>query len=286
MQWSLISPDSLPGAQHALLQSYGLAVRLADRWIAVPGPTGQQEDAGSSCPEIPTLELMLPDLEEKQTWSFLLRFLKKNLPALARFNLEYNFAPDALLEALGWKAHYRSREEWKQWADLDELSEELYLSHEFPLNVLRLWNRLQTEERTAWYELWEARSFKKNLIREIILYFHDLDSNRRQDCLSEAIQFSENWKARSGSFPAESVRDLVYGYRYPEIHSMQEEVFGLQKSLPSDRRFKVLIPEHLEAGSLDIQLKVGSVDDLDELLAILQDSGARQRIQEILSLVQ
>ncbi|MCB1169542.1 MAG: hypothetical protein KDK25_04375 [Leptospiraceae bacterium] len=287
MQWSLISPDSFPSRiDYLTLESYGMAVRLADRWLAYPDDASMGAGAFRPAGEIPVLLLEQDELEQKGTWTFLLRFLRKNLPALARLNQELDFPSDGLLEALGWKAHYRSREEWKQWAELDQLSEELYLSHDFPLNVLRLWNRLESEERLAWAELWNSRNFKKNLIREIILYFHDLAAVGRKECLAEALRFSENWKARSGNFPAETIRDMVYGYRYPEIHSMQEQVFRLQKSLPSDRRFKVLIPEHLEAGSLDIQLKIGSSRDLDDLLSLLQDSSARQRILEILNLVQ
>ena len=295
MQWELLAHNPQKPA-HPVLQSSGILVKLQDQWMALPGDPlpetgadrdGTQNDAKELLTRNhPVLMLNLSELSDPALWSFLLRFVDRNIPALARFTESLEIEPDGLIRALGWKAHYRSRDEWKQWASLSEASEQLYLLYDFPLNVLRLWDRIDDASRSQWMDLWKARGFKKNLVKEIIQYYHDLSPQQRQQALQDALEFSANWKARSGIFPAEQIRDQLYRQRYPEISGLQEQVFQLQKALPGHKKLSYIIPDHLEAGHLDIRLRIESEEDLQELFQLVLEANRGGKIQELLKLIQ
>lgn len=262
------------------LRSEGLAVR-AGQWLALPHISEESPHTST----LPVLDLSPSDLEQRECWSLILRLVDRNIPLLARLSRSLPFQEDGLIQALGWKVHYRSKEEWEQWARLDALSEELFMRFDFPLSILRLWDRWEERHRRDWFDLWIARGFKKNLIREIILYFHDLHPDVRQEAIEDALIFSHNWKARSGNFPAEQVRDMIYRKRYPEISQLKEQAFRIQKGLPPDRRLDVQVPDHLEAGFLDLRIRIFQVQDLEEVWMQLGTEENRQRIQQLLDIV-
>ncbi|HBS05977.1 MAG TPA: hypothetical protein DEA96_13500 [Leptospiraceae bacterium] len=281
MQWALLEhrpqkPD------HPVLKSQGILVKLPDQWIAFP----EADQEAFPVKNYPVLILETEDLEQAPVWAYLLRFIERNIPALARFTEARDMIPDGLIQALGWKAHYRSRDEWKQWAALSAASEELYMLYEFPLNVLRLWDRVDPSSRGQWMELWLGRGFKKNLVKEIIQYYHDLAPEQQEEALKQALEFSGNWKARSGSFPAEQIRDQLYRHRYPEISGLQEKVFKLQKNLPGHKKLTYLIPDHLEAGYLDLRLRIEADADVEELFELLREATRDGRLREVLNLIQ
>ena len=289
MQW--IIDESQP-TQDGILESVGPKVYYAKdlpdgldepgrlAWIQsailVAAPFSRQ-------PDFPALLTGANDLEQSETWKLILRFCARNIPALARFTMEAEIAPDGLIEALGWKAHYRSLEEWKEWANLDESSEALFMEHDLPLNVLRLWNRLPKSERATWTELFHSRNVRKNLVREIVQYYHDLSPEDRSRALEQCVEFSENWKARSGSFPAEQFRDILFAIRNPEFSELRDSVFELQKRLPSHRKIQYIIPEHLESGFLDVRLRIERPEDLGEIIEALKTMGTE--LPELLKLL-
>lgn len=285
MEWAVLNQWPIDSIE-APLSSRGILVRTEKQWMAAPSE-GQYLDITSqdSTSNFALLQLSESELENDSTWSFLLRFVEWNIPALARFTEDLDIAPDGLIRALGWKAHYRSREEWKEWAALDALSEELFLLYDLPLNILRLWERMK-DSRKPWIQLWQERNFRKNIIKEIIQYYHDLSPELQEHGLKQALEFSANWKARSGNFPAEQIRDQIYQMRYPEISGMQDRVFKLQKKLPSHKNLSFIIPDHLEAGYLDVRLRIESDADVSELIGLLMDAVEDGQVTRILELIQ
>jgi len=294
MEWMALSelPDT---GENRCLESTGICVRKDGRWMAMPSGgddtvnpsehTAEESRLALPFHNWPVLDVQSEELGKRETWEFLLRFVRRNIPALARFTRDEGLAPDGLIQALGWKAHYRTREEWAQWAELDAISEKLFLIYDFPLNTLRLWDRLGDDDRTAWMELWQSRGLKKNLVREIIQYYHDLSAEARKSALERCQEFSENWKARSGNFPGEQLRDILYSMRYPEISDLQNQVFQLQKRLPTHKKMQFLVPDHLEAGFLDVRLRIESGADVEELARELLKTTEEGNLEQLLALI-
>ncbi len=243
-------------------------------WLSPP-PNGKTET--------PVLAFSREELKTPGAWAELLRLFPAHRLELAAYSaLHPEIPPEALLEALGLKAHYRSLADWKEAGQLSASTIEFGCLHDFNVDVLRLWDRFSESDRAAWNELFLARNFKKNLVRDIVLDLYDLAPEERSRMIAEALDFSAGWRARSGHFPAEEIRDQVRALRSPRIEQLKKEIYSMKKQLRLPPGVRLSIPPDLEAKRLEIHFEFSDVEELGAKLDQIRGDESLERIRSIL----
>ncbi len=225
------------------------------------------------------------ELQNLPAWRELLRFAPPHRVDLAAYLDDHpDYPVEIVFEAFtGRRPNFKTLAEFKEHADLDELSRELARKFDAPLNVLRLWNRLAPEERKAWLHLFTRRSLNRNFIRDIVLDYYDLDTEQRSRALAEARRMSEHWDQRpkSRSFPAHEVRDLVRRLRSPEIERLRKELLQLRRDLGLLKNMQLDLPDDLEQTRLTLRLVFDDVAELEGHLEKLSSPNFREGLQRI-----
>lgn len=243
-------------------------------WLSPP-PGGNSE--------YPVLAFSADEFKTAEAWRELLRLFPAHRLEVALYSAAHpDIPPEALLEALGLKTHYRSLADWKEAGHLSRAAVEFGRLYDFNVDVLRLWDRLSAEDRDGWSELFLARNFKKNLVRDIILDLYDLSAEERKRLRIDAVDFSNGWRARSDHFPSEDIRDKVRAARSPRIDQVKKEIYGLKKQLGLPAGVRLEIPSDLEAKRLEIHLEFSDVQELKEKLDQIRSPESVERIGRIL----
>ena len=294
MRWELMQADvfqdfdrarELPPAPDQKRASPVLFAVQADAgitpgWIAGPG-----EQSGPGEPVQPVAIASLADLETPDFWATVLRHHPRHPADLARYAHEHGPAPEVFLAALGLRSDYRTRDEWQGMGELDADTRDLARRYDFPFAVLRLWDRVNGDERRRWRMLFEERILKKNFIREIITDLYDLAPEQREQVLRAAEEFSAAWQARSGTFPGDRLRDIVRATRYPRLEENRRAVDEARSDLGAlPRGVKLQLPPDLESTRLKLELEFDSAARLEEQLAFFSKE-RRLALQKILDLL-
>ena len=273
-------------------QDFGLLLAAAgerrqDSWLVKPrmGPNPQEEQSAG----LPVALLDISEFRQVSTWQFLLRLCPAPMVDLARYQISHaetaGLTPELFLEVLGLKRHYKTRSDWEELGQLEESARELGRTYDFPITILRLWNRLEAAQQEGWREIWTHRNLKKNIIREIIQDYYDLSAEDRKISLEKAREFSSGWKARSGTFPGEDLRQIVRDYRYPMAEARRREVRDFKKKLNYGKGIHLEIPRHLESNRLQVTLEFQSSAELKKHLADLAADSNMEMLDKILNLL-
>ena len=126
---------------------------------------------------------------------------------------------------------------------------------------------------------------KRNIIREIIADFYDLDGEQRNRALLETERFVKNWKAKKGRFPSEKIRDMVRIFRNPEHEKLRAEVAKRKGKLDLPSGVTLDIPPHFESDRLTMNIEFRSATELSEKLEKLLSKGTENRIRSLLELL-
>ena len=221
--------------------------------------------------QVPCGVYSFEELQSPDAWRALLDMCPAHRIDLATYQAAHpEFPAEALLQASGGKLNFKSLSDWRELGALDEKSAALGRAFDLPLNVLRLWSRLDATERTGWLGLFEAHPFNKNFIRDIVLDLYDLDAARRKTALAAALEHAERWLARetrSRAYPAGEVRDLVRELRSPASASLRRRLLQLRRDLGLPKQMQLEWPVDLEQRQLTLQMEFSDRDGLQALLA-------------------
>lgn len=306
MRWYLLSPDDYSGytgkrllagppARPDLPPATYFAItgdsstekgppRTAD-WIVAPAAKAEEDpDSKTKTDPVPVAVAGMDEWTAPEFWRLVLGQHPRYTVDLAGYAAAWNIAPEIFLSALSLRSDYRTRDEWASMGRLDEDTRSLARRYDFPFALLRLYDRIPADERAAWRGLWEARNVKKNLVREMITDYYDLPAEDRRAVLAEALNFSENWKARSGSFPGDTLRDLVRARRYPRLEENRARIALLRKEMGLPPKTRLHLPPDLEATHLRLEFEFDSAESLESQLAYFT-ADRKARLQEILDLL-
>lgn len=234
--------------------------------------------------ESPIAVLSELDFHSTEVWQLIFSLYKVSMIEAAQWWKKYfaELSPGGIMKAFGLAEHHRSVSDWREMSELGESATELYRKHDLPLNILRLWNRLCTDEQKNWNHIFELRQIKRNLIREIIIDYYDLSVEARKDCLKECTDFAENWQAKASVFPAQELRDRVHRNRYPQYEALRKELFSLRKKLSLPKEIQLDLPADLESGYLQLKVELKKPTDVSTFAELLSDKDRQQKIIEII----
>lgn len=234
--------------------------------------------------QLPAAIINTDEFGQAAVWRLILSLYKVSLVDAARWWRSYHSGrpPVGIMQAFGLAEHHRSLADWKELSELEASAAELNRRYDLPLNTLRLWNRLGDEEQKAWLHIFELRQVKRNLIREIIMDYYDLDAKNRRHCLEECTAFAEGWQARSSVFPSQELRNLVHRRRYPQYSSLRQELFALKKELNAPKNISVELPADLESSYVQLRVELRRPDDVKALSAFLSDEKRQALLEQII----
>ncbi|EHQ06934.1 hypothetical protein [Leptonema illini] len=234
--------------------------------------------------QLPAAIISADEFGHSAVWRLILSLYKTSIVDAARWwRLHHNERPPVgIMQAFGLAEHHRSLADWKEMSELEASAAELNRRYDLPLNTLRLWNRLGDDEQKGWLHIFELRQVKKNLIREIVMDYYDLDAEGRRLCLEECTVFAENWQARSSVFPSQELRDLVHRRRYPQYAAMRQDLFALKKELNTPKNIAVELPADLESGYVQLRIELRRPDDVKALSAFLSDAKRQALLEQII----
>lgn len=234
----------------------------------------------------PVLIMTKEELNSVETWQTILRLTGIHKVTLARWQALTGIVPiETLMKASGINPHFKNQAEWKEMAKFSDRTEEFALTYDFPVNILRLFERLTEEQCLAWTDIFERRNFKKNIIREILVDFYDIPDDQKETALETAQEFERNWKARSGVFPQEEIRAIIRRVRYPSLMSFLTTLKEAQKQFPTKNGIQLKLPESFESDQIKIELSFKKPEDLDNQIQVLQSNEAKSSIKDITELL-
>ncbi len=256
------------------------AVEETDGAVWLVRPAGDEERMLCVC------YLSPDDLAESETWERLIKTADIALVDLARFSRNHpQIAPGIFLRAAGLSADYKNISEWRELGEFDDLTVELARQFDFPVSVLRLFNRLDKEQRRTWYDLWTVHNFKKNIIKEIIIDIYDLSENDRSEALSASLAIGEKYQAKSGVFPWEDVRSLVRRIRRPAIEETLQKIKDVKKKLNLPPGVSLELPPDLETRKIVLKLEFSAPDRLRSQIQSMSSPETLVLIANIMELI-
>lgn len=261
--------------------------RLLTENPGLPGSPCFCIQSGSSMYAMTPLSAKLTGIIENipEDLRIFLQFYPVSLPRLAKWAANTGLDTVQVMEAFGSKINYRSVEEWKEAAGYSEVTVQAAEKYGLPVSVLRLYERLSSNEQNRLNRLFDTRSIKRNLIREMIQDFYDLNTESRSATLKSMEIFSDSWKAKSGVFPQHELRDMVRQARYPQHFEMQSRLKKILKTLPKENGLRIFLPDHFESGQVQIEISTNSQKDLEKKLRILASEDVKQSIEKMLDMV-
>lgn len=222
------------------------------------------------------------DLRSSDFWIWFFRMFPAHRGEAARWFQTVDVAPiEAALPAFGLAANYRNRNEWLEWAQLSEESLNLASAFDPPLAALRLWDRLPIEERRPWQTLFERRRFRRNLVKDILLDYCELDDKQRAAALQAAQREDHGFQGRDQAFPADAIRDLVRALRRPAYSALRGRIYQLKKEIGAPRGIQLEIPEDLEDTRLSLRIEFESTAELESRLKAAASERFRQGVEAI-----
>ncbi len=231
-------------------------------------------------------EFTKEELQEEKSWQTILQLHPLPRILLARYSRQNPWIPPSLfLRLTGSAVNYRTKNEWQELGELGEGALEIALLYDFPLNILRLWDRFPEAMRQEWLALWERTRMKKNLIREIIQDLHDLEEKKREEALRDALTRLESWTSRTAPFPTEQVRNLVRALRYPRLEEYRRRYDQLRAPFRTRKGIRPEIPDNFESSTMTLKLEFGSLEELRTQLQQLHTPELQEALEGILALV-
>lgn len=271
MRWTL-TEGVLP--EESSLCSTGLCAFLTeDGRVLVPAGAG------------PACIFDSADVYKAASWKLLQSFAPVHPIRLVSF-LHHRFPeiPDSeLCAVMNIKADYRGLADVQHARLLDEVSVKLAEKHDLPLHVVRLFSRIA--EREELFALFEKRSVRKNLIREMIQDLYDLSADKRTVAAAQLREYSDQWQS-AAVFPAEELRDLVRRARYPRSEELRTTIRRALARMNLPAGVQIEIPPDLENGKPRMTLDFSSLEDLTRLSQALTDEALRSQAAVILSALQ
>ena len=253
----------------------------------------------------PLAVLSWEELRHASTWRNILQLypIEKSTMAYYWYSVLRTRSIDAgvFLESYGLRIHFQSHADWEELGQLGEKSRALARAYDFPLRILRLWNRISETEQSQWLKIWEKYNFGRNLIQDIICDYYELDISIRKELLEEFIKESseealslkqkgsekERLQAKFSAREARLIRDKVRELRLPKIKEMQREVYQAKRKLSEylGANVDLQVPEDLEAHFLALKLRFSTIEELGQSVASLGKAEALAIIKNLLKML-
>lgn len=232
------------------------------------------------------------DLKKKEFWDFINLFYKINIIKLAKWwDLFFKeIEPTGLFVSKNWSDNYKTRNDWEEWKTFRRESEILYEIYEFPIQIIRLWDRLNEEIQNFWLKILEIFPIKKNLMKEILMDLYDLPLETQLEISKTCyayIQEQIQGKALTIEIQ-ETIRDQIKKLRYPLYYERKKESYHLKKKLESLIKLKNLeisIPEDLESKPIEVKFFIYKEKDLNNLLEKFSEVQIKENFKELIAKV-
>ena len=281
MEW-LVNP---PADQPVMTQT-ALSVDTSDELIR-PAFLLKTETLQLLCGNSNTITVVIDeaDFEKTEVWRLIRSLYSISVVTAARWWRQHHQhrSPLGIMQSFGLADHHKSHSDWNEMSTLSDSSAYMSQTYDLPLNTLRLWSRLSPDQQSTWKHIFALRQVKKNLIREIITDFYDLDEATKTECLNEALEIAENWQGRSSVFPAHELRDFVHRRRYPRLTTLAQELYQIRKELNAPKNISIELPADLESGYTQIRADLRNPADIQSLLDFLSDEKRQKQLTEIIN---
>lgn len=232
------------------------------------------------------------DLETEEFWEFVSLFFHINIIKIAKWWNQNFFSldPKGFFLSRNWSDNYKTRNDWEEWKNLEKNSEILYELYDFPLQILRLWDRFSEEIQTIWLKILEIVFFKKNLMREIIIDLYDLPYEKQIKISKESLNYIKRLKEKNSITieTQETIRENIKKERYPLTYNSKKESYLLKKRIESMinlKNFEVHLPEDLESKPIELKIYLFKEKDLEAFLEKLSETIIKKNLKELISKV-
>lgn len=255
-----------------------------DDFLLSPLPAGDSLESD----RLPVCELSPEDFKEPGTWTRVFGPVPPSRFQIASYYKKiqnYMNDPAPLLSGMGIHPSRGNLEDFQERLALSPSGLELGIRLDLPLPVLRLWEGLDEGERSFFNDLDRIHPIKKNLFREMIQDFYELDGERRRFARDRITELAERLDTGHTRFPTERLRDELRLIRYPLIEPVKRELLELQKKIKQETGLDLLIPPDLESDELEVRFKIGSESQLIQLSRALQDEDSLARFRRALELL-
>ncbi len=219
------------------------------------------------------VEIEKNELESVDFWNFIKTFYKFNIIKIAKW--WDNFSPDVntygFFLSMGWSMNYKTINEWKEWKSFNENSILLLDLYEFPISVIRIWDRFPLDIQKKWLEILSIYNIKRNVLKEIIIDLYDLSYNEQEHISSTCLKMAKDFLQKDQSiFPQDEMKEIIKQKRFPMSYQKKKESYFYKKKLENLIDFKNLkidIPDDLESDPVVFQIYFRNVEDFEILLS-------------------
>lgn len=236
--------------------------------------------------------ITVKELEKEDFWKFVSLFFHINIIKIAKWWNQYvsDLDPKGFFLSRNWSDNYKTRSDWEEWKQLSKNSEIFYELYDFPLQIIRLWDRFSEEIQTIWLKILEIVFIKKNLMREIILDLYDLPYEKQIKISSESLNYIRNLKEKNliTIETQEIIRENIKKERYPLFYNNKKESYFLKKkieSLINLKNFEIILPEDLESKPIELKIYLFKEKDLESFLEKLSEPSVKKNLNELISKV-
>ncbi|MFN3604366.1 MAG: hypothetical protein ACK4UJ_06630 [Leptonema sp. (in: bacteria)] len=232
------------------------------------------------------------DFAKEEFWNFIKLFYNLNLIKIAKwwdFFLK-EIEPTGFFLTKNWKDNYKTRSDWEEWKSFRKNSELLYEMYEFSIQIIRLWDRLDTEIQTLWLKILEIIPIKRNLLKEIIMDLYDLKYDQQIYVSKKNYEYVLEKKEKNEITieTQEILRENVKNLRYPKYYQRKKESYFLKKRIESLIKLKnleIAIPEDLESKPIELKFYLYSDKDLDTIIEKISEPMIIKNMKELMGKV-
>lgn len=223
------------------------------------------------------------ELNERTAWELMLKFSPANPFELACYATGTDPSRIPLfLTLMNQKVNQKTVSDWVEMGGFDPLTKTLYERYEFPVGILRLWNRIPDDERIFLLEFFQDHRINKNHIREILTDYYDLNGSQREEFAAECRRLAQNWESSKSPFPVSLLRDSIKKRRFPLYAKTREEAGNIIKQLHLPAEVQIELPPDMESEELEIRIRIKDRMQYEATIRHLSSETAAEGIQNIL----
>ncbi len=229
------------------------------------------------------------DLSKKEFWDFINMFYYINIIKLAKWWNQFfkEIDPSGFFLSKNWSDNYKTRNDWEEWRSFSTQSEILYELYEFPIQIIRVWNRFNNEVQNIWLKILTILNIKKNLLKEIFMDLYDLSLEKQLEISKTLYEYVEKQKKENSLTiqTQETIRDHIKQLRYPLYFQRKKESYYFKKKLESFinlKNLEISIPEDLESKPIELKFLIYNQNDLQNLIEKISKEEIKQKFKELI----
>ncbi len=254
----------------------------------------------------PVITYTWEDLKQKKTWENILEWHPIEKVILAHYwkciLKPHNIDSTPLILAYGLVLHFQNKSDWEELSKLDVKSHILSRKYNFPLRILRLWNRFSEEDQNTWLRIWESFSLNQNLIGDIICDYCELSQiakneiQKKLEALEKSLENIQKKVIPLSRRKGREIRDMVRETRLPQISKARNSFYQKKRKLKEhfheklpqklQKSIQICLPEGMETHNMELHICFDNIKKLQQQQNIINDQKTISLIQNLLEEIQ